>query len=255
MKGLFNLYLVVGGMPAAVDVYLRTNNIARVVTIQKGILDEYRKDASKYDQQNKLKIVKALEIVPEELNRRNKRFIVADLKQGSRYDREADTFLWLEEAGISLSVRAVTEPKVPLRLARRSNFFKLFLNDVGLLSALYMDGIQYRILSGETDVNFGAVYENFVAQELASKGFSLYYFNSEDRPAEVDFMIEKRRDVPPRRGEVRQKLQDTYVSGRFAGGVRLWSRTCTRHLECQCLNEFGWPHSLSSLLLPDVPGA
>ena len=191
MKGLFNLYLVVGGMPAAVDVYLRTNNIARVVTIQKGILDEYRKDASKYDQKNKLKIVKALEIVPEELNRRNKRFIVADLKQGSRYDREADTFLWLEEAGISLSVRAVTEPKVPLRLARRSNFFKLFLNDVGLLSALYMDGIQYRILSGETDVNFGAVYENFVAQELASKGFPLYYFNSEDRPAEVDFMIEK----------------------------------------------------------------
>ena len=191
MKGLFNLYLVVGGMPAAVDAYLRTNNIARVVDVQKGILAEYRKDASKYDKKNKLKIIKALEIVPEELNRKNKRFIVADLKEGSRYDREEDTFLWLEEAGIGLSVRAVTEPRVPLRLARRSNFFKLFLNDVGLLSALYMDGIQYRILGGETDVNFGAVYENFVAQELASKGFPLYYFNSEDRPAEVDFLIEK----------------------------------------------------------------
>lgn len=191
MKGLFNLYLVVGGMPAAVDAYLRTNNIARVVDVQKGILAEYRKDASKYDRKNKLKIIKALEIVPEELNRKNKRFIVADLKEGSRYDREEDTFLWLEEAGIGLSVRAVTEPRVPLRLARRSNFFKLFLNDVGLLSALYMDGIQYRILGGETDVNFGAVYENFVAQELASKGFPLYYFNSEDRPAEVDFLIEK----------------------------------------------------------------
>lgn len=197
MKGLFNLYLVVGGMPAAVDVYLRTNNIARVVDVQKGILAEYRKDATKYDKRNKLKILKAFEIVPEELKRRNKRFIVADLKEGSRYDREEDTFLWLEEAGIGLSVRAVTEPKVPLRLARRSNFFKLFLNDVGLLSALYMDGIQYLILNGETDVNFGAVYENFVAQELASKGFPLYYFNSEDRPAEVDFLIEKDGSVLP----------------------------------------------------------
>lgn len=197
MKGLFSLYLVVGGMPAAVDVYLRTNNIARVVDVQKGILAEYRKDATKYDKRNKLKILKALEIVPEELKRRNKRFIVADLKEGSRYDREVNTFLWLEEAGIGLSVRAVTEPKVPLRLSRRSNFFKLFLNDVGLLSALYMDGVQYRILSGETDVNFGAVYENFVAQELASKGFPLYYFNSEDRPAEVDFLIEKDGAVLP----------------------------------------------------------
>ena len=197
MKGLFNLYLVVGGMPAAVDVYLRTNNIARVVDIQKGVFAEYRKDATKYDKRNKLKILKALEIVPEELKRRNKRFIVADLKEGSRYDREVNTFLWLEEAGIGLSVRAVTEPKVPLRLARRSNFFKLFLNDVGLLSALYMDGIQYRILNGETDVNFGAVYENFVAQELASKGFTLYYFNSEDRPAEVDFLVEKDGVVLP----------------------------------------------------------
>ena len=74
---------------------------------------------------------------------------------------------------------------------------RLFLNDVGLLSALYMDGIQYKILSGETDVNFGAVYENFVAQELVSKGFPLYYFNSEKRPAEVDFLIENEGAVLP----------------------------------------------------------
>ena len=197
LNGLFNLYLVVGGMPAAVDVYLRTNNIARVVDVQKGILVEYRKDATKYDKANKLKILKALEIIPEELNRRNKRFVVSDLKDGSRYDRESDTFQWLEEAGIGLSVRAVTEPKVPLRLSRRSNFFKLFMNDVGLLSSMYMDGIQYRMLGGETDVNFGAVYENFVAEELVSKGFPLYYFSSENRPAEVDFLIEKDGAVLP----------------------------------------------------------
>lgn len=197
LKGLLRTYLVVGGMPAAVDVYLRTKNIARVVEIQKGILVEYRKDATKYDKANKLKIEKTLELIPEELNRKNKRFVVSELKEGSRFEREGNTFLWLEEAGIGLPVRAVTEPRLPLRLARRSNFFKLFLNDVGLLSALYMDGIQYKLLSEETDVNFGAVYENFVAEELVSKGFPLYYFNSDKRSAEVDFLVENGGVVLP----------------------------------------------------------
>lgn len=196
-KGLFRSYLVVGGMPAAVDTYIRTKNIAKVVDVQKGILVEYRKDAAKYDKAQRLKIVRTLELIPEELNRRNKRFIVSDLKDGTRYDREEDSFLWLTEAGIGLGVCAVNEPKVPLRLTRRSGFFKLFMNDVGLLSALYMDGIQYRILSEETDVNFGAVYENFVAQELTAHGFPLYYFLSNDGLGEVDFLIEKDGRVLP----------------------------------------------------------
>ena len=197
LKGILRTYLVVGGMPAAVDAFVRTRNISQVVDVQKGILDEYRKDASKYDQRNKLKILNVLDLIPEELNRPNKRFIVSELKAGSRYEREEGTFLWLEKAGIALSVRSVSDPRIPLRLSRRSNFFKLFMNDVGLLSALYMDGIQHRILSAETDVNFGAVYENFVAQELAAHGFRLYYFSSEDRGAEVDFLVEKDGKVLP----------------------------------------------------------
>ena len=197
LKGIFRTYLVVGGMPAAVDVFVRTRNISKVVDVQKGILVEYRKDATKYDQRDKLKILNALELVPEELNRPNKRFIVSELKAGSRYEREEGTFLWLENAGIALPVRSVSDPHVPLRLSRKSNFFKLFMNDVGLLSALYMDGIQHRILSEETDVNFGSVYENFVAQELTAHGFRLYYFNSEEPRAEVDFLVEKDGKVLP----------------------------------------------------------
>ena len=197
LGGLFRTYLVVGGMPAAVDTFVRTKNISNVVDVQKGILDEYRKDATKYDLRDKLKILNVLDLIPEELNRPNKRFIVSELKSGSRYEREEGSFLWLEKAGIALPVRSVADPRVPLRLSRRSNFFKLFMNDVGLLSALYMDGIQHRILSDETDVNFGSVYENFVAQELAAHGFRLYYFNSEDRGAEVDFLIEKDGKVLP----------------------------------------------------------
>ncbi len=104
--------------------------------------------------------------------------------------------MWLEEAGIALSVRSATDPRIPLRLSRDSAFFKLFMNDVGLLSAMYSGGIQLRLLSGETEINYGSVYENFVAQELHAHGFTLYYFSSR-KVGEVDFLIEDGGRVEP----------------------------------------------------------
>lgn len=193
---LVKLYLVVGGMPAAAQVYLDTKNISAVVAEQQAILREYRKDASKYDKKNKLKIERVLDLIPEELNKKNKRFLVADLKDNGRFVRLEDNFIWLEEAGIALGVRSATDPRVPLRLSRDSSFFKLFLNDVGLLAAMYAGGIQLKMLSGEVDVNFGAVYENFVAQELHAHGFPLYYFSSR-KVGEVDFLIEDGGRVEP----------------------------------------------------------
>ena len=88
------------------------------------------------------------------------------------------------------------EPKIPLVLSRKSNFFKLFLNDVGLLAAMYMDGIQLEILNGHTDINFGAIYENFVAQELFAHGFEPNYYNSREK-GEVDFVLERNFKVLP----------------------------------------------------------
>lgn len=193
---LFKLYLVVGGMPAVVQKYLDTKNISAVVAEQRAILGEYRKDATKYDKASKLKIEHVFDLIPEELNKKNKRFIVADLKAGSRFERIEDNFVWLKEAGIGISVCSATDPKVPLRLSRDSAFFKLYLNDVGLLSAMYSDGIQLKILSGETEINFGSVYENFVAQELHAHGFPLYYFNSR-KVGEVDFLVEHDGRVEP----------------------------------------------------------
>lgn len=189
MRKLFALYLVVGGMPAAVQAYLDTHNIADVVKVQKGILVEYRKDAAKYDKKHKLQIHRVIDLIPEELGKKNKRFFMSDLKSGGRYERLEGNFVWLKESGIGLPCTAVDDPKVPLRLSQDSGFFKLFANDVGLLSAMYMDGIQFRILSGETNINEGAIYENFVAQELRAHGFDLHYFASDDI-GEVDFIIQ-----------------------------------------------------------------
>ncbi len=196
MNALLRLYLVVGGMPAAVQTYLDTKNIAEVVKVQQGILVEYRKDASKYAKGSKLHILHIMDLLPEELNKKNKRFHIADVKAGSRLARLEDNFIWLQEAGIALACPVATEARLPLRLTQNSNFFKLFMNDVGLLSAMYMDGIQFKILSGETSINNGSVYENFLAQELAFHGFPLHYYNGED-VGEVDFLVEKDSKVLP----------------------------------------------------------
>ena len=197
MMKVFRLYLVVGGMPAAVQAYLDTQNIQSVIREQKGILAEYRKDATRYDEGEKMRILRVMEILPSELNRENKRFYASDIKKGEKFERVEDNFVWLAKAGIALPVYNVDLPRIPLELAKKSNLFKLFMNAVGLLAAQYMDGIQLEILNGNLDVNFGAVFENFVAEELTAHGYDkLYYFNSK-KHGEVDFLVEKGGAVLP----------------------------------------------------------
>ena len=193
---LFRLYLVVGGMPAAVQRFLETHDIAAVIAEQRQILVEYRTDITKYDEENSLRIREVFERLAPELNKKNKRFYVNSIKEGERAERLEDEFVWLKEAGVALPSYVVDEPQVPLMLSKKSNLFKLFMNDVGLLSAMYMDGIQLRILNGETDINFGSVYENAVAQEFAAHGFPLYYYVSREH-GEVDFVVERMGNVLP----------------------------------------------------------
>lgn len=95
-----------------------------------------------------------------------------------------------------MPVYNVEAPVVPLRLSQSRNLFKLFQNDVGLLASQYDGGIQIQLLTDEKSINFGAVYENAVAQELHAHGFDLYYFNSK-KQGELDFVIEKNGEVMP----------------------------------------------------------
>ena len=118
------------------------------------------------------------------------------MKEVGRFDRLEDEFVWLKAAGVALSVCNVTDPKIPLTLATKPNFFKLFMNDVGLLAAQYMNGIQLKLLNGETDINFGAVFENFVAQELVTHVFEPKYYNS-SKHGEIDFVVEHDGHVVP----------------------------------------------------------
>lgn len=196
MMDLFRLYLIVGGMPAAVMVYLNTNNLRAVVREQRAIIALYKKDIARYDPENKLYLEDIFDLIPGELNAKNKRFILKNLSEKFRFSRYANSFLWLKDAGVALPVYCASEPTIPLMLSRASNLFKLFLADVGLLASMYMNDIQLKILNREKDINFGSVYENVAAQELKAHGFELYYFNSK-KQGELDFLVEMGGEVVP----------------------------------------------------------
>ncbi|MDD3903015.1 MAG: AAA family ATPase [Sphaerochaeta sp.] len=196
MMDLFRLYLIVGGMPVAVQTYLSTNNLKEVMREQRSILSLYKKDIANYDSENKLYLEDIFDLIPSELNSKNKRFILKKLNENFKYSRYANSFLWLKDAGVALPTFCVKEPTVPLLLSKCSNLFKLFLCDVGLLSSMYMDNIQLKILNKEKNINFGSVYENVAAQEFKAHGFNLYYFNSK-KQGEIDFLLEREGAILP----------------------------------------------------------
>ncbi len=198
MMRLFRLYLVVGGMPEAVMKYLDTNNIAEVVKVQESIISRYKEDIAKYETEDKrLRIRKIFDLIPSELNEKNKRFVLKDVDKNARIDRYENSFVWLSNAGVAIPVYNAREPSIPLKLSQSATLFKLFLSDVGLLSSMYMDGIQLKILNNEKDINFGAVYENVTAQELKAHGYeNIFYFNSK-KQGEVDFLIDYNGEVLP----------------------------------------------------------
>ena len=195
------LYLVVGGMPAVVQTYLDTNDFNAIEAKQREILTLYRWDIGKYDPDHKLNINEIFDLIPSELDAKNKRFVMKSLNQHARFSRYEDSFLWLKDAGVALPTYNVTEPAVSLKLNEQRNLFKLFLNDVGLLACQYAAGIQVRLLAGESEINNGAIYENFVAQELIAHGYggydhNIYYFNSK-KQGELDFVVEMDGHVVP----------------------------------------------------------
>lgn len=197
MMRYHSLYLVTGGMPAVVQKYLDTNDLRKVQAEQSAIVREYKRDITQYDERLKMRLRHIYDIMPSELNKHNKRFFLKNASLRGRLDRAESDFIWLAEAGVAIPVYNVDEPKIPLELAKKANLFKFFLNDVGLLCSMYAEGIQMKILNGETDINFGAIYENFAAQELSAHGFdSVYYFNSKKR-GEVDFIVEHEGTVLP----------------------------------------------------------
>ena len=190
MQKLFIRYLLVGGMPEAVVTYAETENLNKIMAAHRDIRALYRLDFTQYETADKKLLIRnAYDLVPAELLKQNRRFVVTDMKKGLRYDRMESTFLWLNSAGVTIPAFNTTEPRVPLKINEKQSLFKLYLSDVGMLTSEYGMNTKRMLLGQEPGLNAGGIYENAVAQELRAKGFPLYYYNS-NRLGELDFVIE-----------------------------------------------------------------
>lgn len=193
----FRRYLVVGGMPDAVNEYINTGNINRVTEIQNNIIELYKKDFTKYEDENKkLMIIKIYETMPSQLLKQNRRFNYADIKKGLRFEKLENSFLWLVSAGVLIATYNSTEPRISLSQNMKSSLLKLYSSDVGLLTSSYGNALRSKILINDDKVNLGGIYENAVAQELNTHGFQTYFYNSH-KNGELDFLIEKDLSLLP----------------------------------------------------------
>ena len=190
---LFKKYLLIGGLPDAVNSFINDSNIFNVRKIHNDIKDFYLSDASKYEKDNnkKLKIRRIYEMIPSNLENKKKRVVFQNIEntKGKKFSDYQDEFEYLISAGISLDVNAISNPVFPLSQSVGKNLLKLYLNDVGLLTSILYQTNAQAVLKDNTGINLGSVYESVVAQELFSHGHKLFYYDNRSK-GEVDFLID-----------------------------------------------------------------
>ena len=191
MMDMFRKFLLVGGLPDAVNSYLAEKNIQSVRDIQSEIHDYYAADASKYGEDNKLKIRRIYDLIPSNMENKKKRVVAQSIenKKGKTFHDYNDEFDYLISAGIALGVQAVSTPVFPLIESSGKNLLKLYLNDVGVLTGILYGNNIRAVLDDEKSINLGSVYETAVASELIAHGHKLFYYDNRHK-GEVDYLID-----------------------------------------------------------------
>ena len=190
---LFRRYLLVGGLPEAVNTYLDTHNIVKVREVQEGVRSLYADDASKYEREHgkRLLIRRIYEMIPSQMENKKKRIVAQDIrgKEGDRFAQYQEEFEYLVSSGIALAVHAISNPRFPLSESLQKNLLKLYLNDVGLLTGLLYHNNIRPVLDDVRSINLGSVYESVVAQELRAHGHKLFYYDNR-KQGEVDYLVD-----------------------------------------------------------------
>ena len=191
MMDLFRKYLLVGGLPDAVNSFIADTNIQSVREIQSEIHDYYAADASKYDAEKKLNIRRVYDLIPSNMENKKKRVVAQSIenKRGKTFNDYADEFEYLISAGIALNVQAISNPVFPLIESSGKNLLKLYLNDVGILTGILYGSNIRAVLNDEKSINLGSVYETVVASELLAHGHKLFYYDNRSK-GEVDYLID-----------------------------------------------------------------
>lgn len=189
MRQLLLQYAVVGGMPDAVNTFINTHRLDRVLQIQRDIVRSYKDDMIKYaDKKDKSCITECFESIPRQLAKENKKFQYSLVKKGATSSKYAGSLQWIEEAGIITRCYNLSITELPLDGNSIENMFKVYMRDIGLFVSMLEDGTQYDILQGNLYGYKGAIFENLIADIFSKMGRKLYYFHK-DSGLEVDFVI------------------------------------------------------------------
>ena len=188
---LFKYYLICGGLPDAVRIFIEERNVVKTRELQLETHNYYGLDASQYDSENGLKIRTIYELIPSFMENKKKRVVVKDIsnKKGETFEKYQDEFDYLIASGITNEVKAVPTPNFPLSQSMEKNLLKLYINDVGILTALLYGNNINSIINDERSINLGSVYETVAASELKAHGYNLFYYDNRKK-GEVDFLID-----------------------------------------------------------------
>ena len=184
----FRKYLIIGGMPEVVNNFVLNGDINKVTQIQSNILGGYRNDIAKYAGKDKILAKRVFDSIPEQLCKKDKRFVLADLEKGASQRKYGDATMWLVDAGIAYFSFNVSALELPLAFSEKRNLYKLFMLDTGLLCSLCLPSMQFEVLNGIIDINEGALTENFVASEMIKRGKQIYYYDKKSKQ-ELDFVF------------------------------------------------------------------
>lgn len=182
-------YLIVGGMPEAVSLFVENGDFGRVSSVQGDIMNSYRDDIAKYADKQKVLAKAVFDAIPSQLAKMNKRFVLAELEKGASTRKYGDATEWLVDAGVAYYSFNTSALELPFSFTEKRNMYKLFLHDNGLLCRQSLNGLQFAILRGDIAINEGALTENFVATELSKHGHKLHYYDRKSR-TELDFLVE-----------------------------------------------------------------
>ncbi len=204
MRNLYLQYLVVGGMPEAVNSFFETHDLNAVREIQRSILQSIKDDFGRYKDKDgndkvneilKLRAEACLNSLPAQLSKEYKKFQYSLVNAKGHSPEKADGLQYLEDLGLIARAYNTREIAVPLEGVKIPTEFKVFYIDTGLLVSQLGDDIPAKILSGNVGAYKGAVAENMVAAAFAKNGKPLYYFHAPSGSPELDFLFEKDGDA------------------------------------------------------------
>ena len=201
---LFRQYLIVGGMPKVVLTFAETRSFEKADQIKRDILTLYRNDIQKYADKDVEKVTAIFDEIPNQLQKHDRKFRLADLEEEARFRGYEDAFFWLKEAGVMTPCYNTSEPSLGLKMNKDRATMKCFMVDTGLLvshtydeKGIISEKIYEKLLLDKLSVNFGHIMENIVAQMLVANEHKLFFYTNSDRNdassrMEIDFLISKK---------------------------------------------------------------